>query len=98
MGIVTNPQRASEGLCYCHVAGNSRICYNHGVIGALSKEQETGCREIALLPESNAYEHQVKKFKDMGEIMHVCAEKNITDSEFYGCVAKEATKMKGGDY
>ncbi len=96
-GIVVDEGRARESDCRCIPLGeHSKLCYSHGVVGALSHDQEKlYCETYTELPASPALIERQRIMKDAA----VFCQSKVQDipegqrlEPFLSCMSREAKK------
>lgn len=71
------------------------ICFSEGMQGTLSNPQDSEfCTDWNIKYEGGLVDH-LRKFSMMGEIMDMCAEKDISYDDFLPCVIERAEEMRG---
>lgn len=96
MGNVVDFNEARNSTCECRRTSTGElVCWSKGIIGTLSDEQEEKfCKDKVVFSDKIENKSQIDKFKMLGEISDKCLEKNISNKNFYSCIAREANKLR----
>jgi len=72
-GIVVNDEDAKRGPCECVKTDGSQICWDKGIIGALSKEQQDKyCKgNVTYKKLSSKMQNRLETFKDASETCEI---------------------------
>lgn len=98
MGIVIDREKALASPCLCYQIGPTTepedlMCFSSGIIGTLSDPQDRiYCEAKEIRPTTLEFSKHIQKFRILGSIMDVCAEKPL--EEFLTCVEERARQLQ----
>lgn len=104
MGKVVGRSEAEESKCICYKIDKNKpptpdnlLCHSKGVLGTLRGGQgKELCTERLVVPSPTGREEVFNKFSLMGSVMDVCAESDVSKSEFGRCIEDGGTLIDKG--
>jgi hypothetical protein len=96
-GIIVDEGKARESECKCVPLGKNRLCYVHGVVGALSREQEPlYCSNPIMLDLPAETVERTRILRDatvfcQGEVHNMPTDERL--QPFMSCLVKIAKKQ-----